>query len=68
MARKTNRRIFAKGREKKSSGITSPLLEFVPHLVRSNSLIDLFFQQLWNNIGSIPGKFTSFYRTRRRLA
>lgn len=28
-----------------------------------NGLFYLFIQQLWNNIGSTGGKFTSFYRS-----
>jgi len=35
---------------------------------RLNGLYDLFIQQLWINIGTFPGKFTSFYRAGRRLA
>ncbi|KJT58852.1 hypothetical protein SEEH3712_19626, partial [Salmonella enterica subsp. enterica serovar Heidelberg str. 622737-12] len=53
---------------KKSSGNNLPLLECLSTPFRLNSLFDLFIQQLWNNIGSISGKFTSFYCAGWRLA
>ncbi|EGB33430.1 hypothetical protein ERCG_01718 [Escherichia coli E1520] len=46
---------------KKSSGTSLPLLECCASPYQLNSLYSLFIQQLWDNIGRILGKFTSFY-------
>ena len=53
---------------KKKQRPFGPLLEWFSTPIRLNGLFDLFIQQLWNNIGSISRKFTSFYGARRWLA
>lgn len=55
-----SRAINVRSGQKKSSGNRLPLLECSSTPYQLNSLFDLFIQQLWNNIGSILGKFTSF--------